>query len=175
MTYAIIDNGLIAATGDYQELWPDTSFGPDGPTDAFLEEAGAVRVRFDLTHDPATHRLIRTRPFLLGGVVYGVESVALPPPPPPDPQPQWVQFGAAVLFHPLIRAFAAAHPVDYPALVLGFGQAAQGDSQTLMMLWPALRQAGAIGPELAETVAGLAASFDLPDEFVEMLAPPAEP
>lgn len=90
--------------------------------------------------------------------------------PDPDPEPQWVAFGAAVLFHPAIRAFAAANPVDYPPLTLGFGQAGQGDTQTLMMLWPSLRQAGIITPELAAIVVDMAASHHLPAEFIAGLA-----
>jgi hypothetical protein len=166
--YAIVENNTIQRIGRAKALWPQVSFADAGPREDWLLEQGAQQIRYDPPYDPETHDLQPSAPYLLNGVVYAKAAVAKPE---PEPEPQWVEFGEVVLFSPPIREFALANPVDYPPLVLGFGQAAQGDSQTLMKLWPAMRQAGIISAELATAVAELAASHNLPADFVAALAP----
>lgn len=130
MTYAIIDNGQITASGAYQVLWPDTSFGPSGPNDAFLAEVGAVRVRLDLEHDPETQRLIRTQPYLIDGVVYGVEAVALLP--PPEPEPDYEGFYNDLIAHPVYQSISMKAALFQPLLaastefIAAFGDAKAG-------------------------------------------------
>lgn len=171
MTYAILSGNAIVAYGPASALWPDCSFPIDGPNTEFLAEQGAVSVRSDLPHDPETERLVPAPPYLLDGEVF--DRIAEPLPPPPA-VPRWVEFGAALVQHPGANAMVAAArdaaPILHGMLVVGLGQAAQGDPRTFQAAWAGATAAGLVAPGLVESLQALAATFDLPAEFVAGLA-----
>jgi hypothetical protein len=175
MNYAIISNNTITAHGTARELWPDTSFATTGPNAAWLTEHNAVPVRNDPPHDPQTHYLTSCEPYLLDGAAYNREPVGMPPAPV---EPQWVAFGAALGQDQSVNAFvgtiAQAAPVLHLMVGVGLGQAAQGDAKTFLAAWGLGLAAGLVTAELATRVQTLAASYDLPAEFVAALMPAAE-
>lgn len=90
--------------------------------------------------------------------------------PSPPAVPRWVQFGAALAadagVNAMIGTAATSAPVLHLMLGVGLGQAAQGDPQTFTVAWANARSVGLVSAELAAHVAELAASFDLPAEFI---------
>jgi hypothetical protein len=94
--------------------------------------------------------------------------------PDPDPEPQWVAFGTALVPDPAVNALVAAAatnaPVLHGMLIVGLGQAAQGDSQTFGAAWTAARGAGLVSAELIEHMQQTAGAFNLPEEFIAGLA-----
>jgi hypothetical protein len=95
-------------------------------------------------------------------------------PEPPPPEPQWVAFGTALVPDPAVNALVAAAatnaPVLHGMLILGLGQAAQGDPQTFGAAWTAARGAGLASAELIEHMQQTAGAFNLPEEFIAGLA-----
>ena len=57
MHVALIQDDSIVAVGHYSKIFPNTSFGPSGPSAEFLEENSAKVVTNAFAYDPATHRL----------------------------------------------------------------------------------------------------------------------
>ena len=57
MHVALIQDDSIVAVGHYSKIFPNTSFGPSGPSAEFLEENSAKLVTNAFAYDPATHRL----------------------------------------------------------------------------------------------------------------------
>ena len=92
-----------------------------------------------------------------------------------EPEPQWIQFGLALGQDPAVNQFipaaSAAAPVMERMISGGLLQAAEGNPRTFLAAWGAGLTTGLIPPELAEHVQGLAASHDLPAEFIAGLNP----
>ena len=170
MTYAILDNGTITRHGTASALWPDTSFAA-GPNDSFLAEQGAVLIRSDAAYDPDTETLESTEPYISEGDVFN--TIAAPKPPPPV-VPQWVAFGAAIAgnaaVNTLVATAAQAAPVLHLMLGVGLGQAAQGDPQTFTAAWSAAVAGGLVSAELIAEMQEIAATYDLPAEFIAGLS-----
>lgn len=105
-------------------------------------------------------------------------AYVISPLPPPPPEPRWQEFGAALMSDPAINTMLsqaiATAPGIYGGLVAGMGQAAQGDPSTLGTAWGLATAAGLVSPELAASVAAMAASYDLPAELSQILAPAQE-
>ena len=57
MHVALIQDDSIVAVGHYSKIFPNTSFGPSGPSAEFLEENSAKLVTNTFAYDPTTHRL----------------------------------------------------------------------------------------------------------------------
>ena len=57
MHVALIQDDSIVAVGHYSKIFPNTSFGPSGPSAEFLEENNAKLVTNAFAYDPTTHRL----------------------------------------------------------------------------------------------------------------------
>lgn len=100
-------------------------------------------------------------------------------PPPPDPEPvvpRWVEFGATlaadVPVNEWFRALFPQAPVLHGMLTVGLGQAAQGDPRTFLVAWAQAVAVDLVPLKLAESVAAMATSFDLPAEFVAALTAP---
>lgn len=49
--------------GDYRELFPNTSFGSNGPSDEFLTANNAKRVTLFKAHDRLTQKLVSCEPY----------------------------------------------------------------------------------------------------------------
>jgi hypothetical protein len=175
MKYAIVANGAVTASGTARYLWPDTSFAMPGPNAEWLAEHGAVPIRNDLPYDVETQILQASEPYLLNGNAYDVEAVERPLGPQPAVEPQWIAFQRDVMMAPSINQMLGTALQGAPsvglALAVGLGQVAQGsDAQTFLEAWGAGIAMELITPELAELVAAMATTHDLPAEFVAALA-----
>ena len=58
MHVALIQDDSIVAVGHYSKIFPNTSFGPSGPSAEFLEENNAKLVTNAFAYNPATHKLV---------------------------------------------------------------------------------------------------------------------
>ena len=58
MHVALIQDDSIVAVGHHSKIFPNTSFGPSGPSAEFLEENNAKLVTNAFAYDPATHKLV---------------------------------------------------------------------------------------------------------------------
>lgn len=73
MQIAIIDNNTVTAVGDYRQLFPQTSFPANGPTQEWMEENSCMKVNLFLPHDRDTEKLVACAPYIEGEWVYTVE------------------------------------------------------------------------------------------------------
>ena len=62
-------NGKVS---HYKEAFPNVSFPASGPSDAFLEERGAVKVSLFREHNRATQKLVSCDPVVENGFAYVV-------------------------------------------------------------------------------------------------------
>lgn len=69
MLVAKISDGVVTEVGSYQSLFPTTSFSVAGPSDEFLESAGAMKVDNEIVFDPAAKKLVPVDPYIDGSVV----------------------------------------------------------------------------------------------------------
>ena len=58
MHVALIQDDSIVAVGHHSKIFPNTSFGPSGPSAEFLEENNAKVVTNAFAYNPATHKLV---------------------------------------------------------------------------------------------------------------------
>lgn len=72
MLIGIIKNDVVSSVGHYKSIFPNTSFTSNGPSDDFLEEFNAKRVNTFIEHDPLTHKLVPSAPYVEGDWVYTV-------------------------------------------------------------------------------------------------------
>ena len=79
MNIALTDGNTVLQVGDYRSLFPQTSFGNNGPSDAFLAENNALRVNVFRPHDKATEKLVACDPVIEDGWVYTVAVEPLTP------------------------------------------------------------------------------------------------
>lgn len=171
MNYAILSADTITANGAARELWPGTSFSASGPNATFLADAGAVLIRSDAAYDAETEILQATDPYVLNGEVF--DRIAAPKP-AAVPEPQWVAFGASLLADPAINQMLGVALSTAPAVAMsisvGLGKAADGDSRVFMVSWAGAIGLGLISAELIAQVQAMAATYDLPAEFIAGLA-----
>lgn len=89
--------------------------------------------------------------------------------------PRWVDFSAIVMSLPAINtmlgAVLQAAPGLYGGLVVGLQNASEGDSRVFLNSWNAAFAMGLLSAELIVTVQEIAAEYDLPQEFIDALAP----
>ena len=57
MYVALMNEDSIVAVAHHSKMFPNTSFGPSGPSAEFLEENNAKVVTNAFAYDPTTHRL----------------------------------------------------------------------------------------------------------------------
>lgn len=79
MLIAKIVGGAVQEVEDHRAMYPNTSFGGDGPAPDFMEAEGLLPVDNLIAHDDATQRLVACAPFIDGGVVRTFEVVARTP------------------------------------------------------------------------------------------------
>lgn len=79
MNIAIVIDGKVTAIGDYRTIFPNTSFPPSGPSDAFLAENNAKKVNAWLPYDQNTQKLVASSPYLQGDWVYTVRVESMTP------------------------------------------------------------------------------------------------
>jgi hypothetical protein len=126
--------------------------------------AGYVGPYTEPAYDAATEQLL-----WVDGA-YVIEAL-----PPPIPTPRWVDFSAAIMAMPAINvmlgAVLQAAPGLYGGLVVGLQNASEGDSRVFLNSWHSAIALGLITEELITTVQGIAAEYDLPQEFIDALVP----
>ena len=75
MQIAILTNPITV--GDYRELFANTSFNPNGPSDKFLAENNAKKVNAFKAHDRLTQKLVQCAPYDDGEFVSIVQVESL--------------------------------------------------------------------------------------------------
>ena len=78
MLIAKID-GTHITVADYTALFPNTSFPPNGPDQAWLSENGCMPVNMWLPYDQNTQKLVPADPYIDGDWVYTVVVEPLTP------------------------------------------------------------------------------------------------
>lgn len=73
MEIAIIENGVVTQIGEYQSVFPNTSFPSTGPNDDFFVENNAKKVNRFKAYDNATEQLVSVEPYIEGDFVYVVQ------------------------------------------------------------------------------------------------------
>tara|TARA_R110000868_G_scaffold104279_3_gene287203 strand:+ start:276 stop:767 length:492 start_codon:yes stop_codon:yes gene_type:complete len=140
-----------------------TRYAHQPPTAEEILDAGYVAYT-EPAYDAATEQLL-----WVDGA-YVIEAL-----PPPIPTPRWVDFSAVVMSLPTINimlgAVLQAAPGLYGGLVVGLQQASEGDSRVFLSSWRAAYAMELITPELITTVQQLATEYDLPEVFIDSLAP----
>lgn len=79
MLIAIVNGQTVEQVGDYQVLFPNTSFPSTGIDDAFLAANNAKKVNVFKSYDANTQKLVSVAPYVEGEWVYTVDVAALTP------------------------------------------------------------------------------------------------
>jgi len=130
-----------------------------------IADAGYVGPYTEPAYNPAIEQLL-----WVNGE-YVIEAL-----PPPIPTPRWVDFSAAIMAMPAINvmlgAVLQAAPGLYGGLVVGLQNASEGDSRVFLNSWHSAIAMTLVSEELITTVQEIAGEYDLPETFIEALAPP---
>lgn len=79
MLIAIVNGQTVEQVGDYQALFPNTSFPSTGISDSFLAENNAKKVNVFKPYDVNTQKLVSVAPYVEGEWVYTVDVANLTP------------------------------------------------------------------------------------------------
>jgi hypothetical protein len=127
-------------------------------------DAGYVGPYTEPAYDAATEQL------LWKNGAYVIEAL-----PPPIPTPRWVDFSAIVMSLPAINIMLDAVLQAAPGLAggmwVGLDKASEGDSRVFLNAWTTSYARGLLSAELITTVQQLATEYDLPEVFIDSLAP----
>jgi hypothetical protein len=77
MLIAIVNGQTVEQVGDYQTLFPNTSFPASGPTPEWMAENSCLPVSVWLPYDPTTQYLGSVAPYILDAVVYTIQVFEL--------------------------------------------------------------------------------------------------
>jgi len=72
MLIGIIENDVVTKIAHYKNLFPNTSFTTNGPSNEYLEANNAKRVSVYRDYDPTTQQLVRCAPYVDGDWIYTV-------------------------------------------------------------------------------------------------------
>lgn len=73
MLIAKVENDQVLDVADYQSMFPDTSFGTNGPDAQFLADNGCLGVTVWLPYFHATEKLVSVAPYIEDGQVFTVQ------------------------------------------------------------------------------------------------------
>jgi hypothetical protein len=73
MLIAIVNGQTVEQVGDYQVLFPNTSFPSSGPTDEWMAETGCMKVNLYKPYDIDTQKLVSVLPYIEEEWVYTVQ------------------------------------------------------------------------------------------------------
>jgi len=79
MLIAIVNGQTVEQVGDYQVLFPNTSFPSSGPTAEWMAENSCLPVTVYLAYDPATQYLETVAPYIMDAVVYTIVVAQMTP------------------------------------------------------------------------------------------------
>jgi hypothetical protein len=89
--------------------------------------------------------------------------------------PRWLEFGGVLQadagINALLTAALAAAPALALGLSIGLGKAADGDDRVFLQSWQQAKALGLISTQLAQFVHDQAIAHDLPEAFVDAVAP----
>ena len=129
-----------------------------------IADAGYIGPYTEPAYDAASEQL------LWRDGAYVIEAL-----PPPIPTPRWVDFSAAIMAMPAINvmlgAVLQAAPGLYGGLVVGLQNASEGDSRVFLNSWSSAIAMTLVSEDLIATVQGVATEYDLPEAFINSLAP----
>ena len=72
MLVAKIENGNISTIADYRELFPNTGFTSNGPSDEWMSENNVKKVNTYKDYDKLTQKLVVSAPYIEGEWVFTV-------------------------------------------------------------------------------------------------------
>lgn len=73
MLIAKVENNQVLDVADYQSMFPDTSFGANGPDAQFMAENSCLYVTVWLPYDAARQKLVAVAPYIQDGQVFTVQ------------------------------------------------------------------------------------------------------
>lgn len=81
MNIAKINAGVVIEVGDSSVMFPNTSFGPAGPSLDWLKENDCLPLYTSLSYDPELQKLVTVAPYIdsTGDAVYTVEVQDMTP------------------------------------------------------------------------------------------------
>ena len=79
MLIAKVQGQTVLEVGDYQALFPDTSFPPSGPDAEWYAENSCMPVSVWLPYDPTTQYLESVPPYIMGEYVYTIQVAEMTP------------------------------------------------------------------------------------------------
>ena len=72
MLIAKVENDQVLDVADYRAIFPDTSFGTNGPDAQFLADNGCLGVTVWKPYDHATEKLVAVAPYIEDGQVFTI-------------------------------------------------------------------------------------------------------
>ena len=79
MLIAIVNGQTVEQVGDYQILFPNTSFPSSGPTPEWMVENSCMYVNTYLPYDQTTQVLTQVAPYIKDAVVYTIQVEQMTP------------------------------------------------------------------------------------------------
>ena len=79
MLIAIVNGQTVEQVGDYQVLFPNTSFPSSGPTSEWMVENSCLPVTVYLPYNQSTQILVSVAPYIMDSVVYTVQVQDMTP------------------------------------------------------------------------------------------------
>lgn len=72
MKIAMIQNGAVVSVGEHRDLFPNTSFAGDRPTDDWLAESSCMPVADTKSFNARSEKLVTVDPYIEGSAVFTV-------------------------------------------------------------------------------------------------------
>lgn len=73
MLIAKVENDQVLDVADYKAMFPDTSFGTNGPDAQFMADNGCLGVTVWKPYDAATEKLVAVAPYVEDGQVFTIQ------------------------------------------------------------------------------------------------------
>lgn len=73
MLIAKVENSQVLDVADYKSMFPHTSFGADGPDDAFFADNSCLRVTVWKPYDAASEKLVAVAPYIEDNQVFTIQ------------------------------------------------------------------------------------------------------
>lgn len=73
MLIAKVENDQVLDVADYKSMFPDTSFGTNGPDAQFMADNGCLGVTVWKPYDAATEKLVAVAPYIEDGQVFTIQ------------------------------------------------------------------------------------------------------
>jgi len=73
MLIAKVENNQVLDVADYRSMFPDTSFGPNGPDAQFLADNGCLGVTVWKPYNQATEKLVSVAPYIEDNQVFTIQ------------------------------------------------------------------------------------------------------